>query len=400
MAYAELIAASNFFLSPRRLSPGGTGGNRRRARPVGAGDLRPQQFRRDRAGPSGGEGAWAAFRTRCPLDFEDGTPDIAAWPRDRAAYGPALPAAHHRQAAREKGACRLGLADLIEWSEGSELAVIPPPRLDADALAALPAVLARLTRRLRIACASPSATGWTDRIAGGSIASPASREARACPVMAAGDVLFHVPQRRPLADVLACIREHVTLPNAGRLLTANAERHMKSAAEMRALFRDLPEAVDHTGQVLKTLSFSLDRTALRISGRADRRPRHAPGSAGYADPGRRRAALSGRNPDGGDGDPAARVRIIATLDYARYFLTVHDIVRFARSRGILCQGRGSAAKRRSATASASRRSTRGGATSCSSASYPGAARTARHRRRLRARAARRGHPVHLRALRA
>src|SRR5205823_2565214 len=120
-------------------------------------------------------------------------------------------------------------------------------------------------------------------------------EAAGLPLVAVNDVLYHLPERRPLQDVLTCIREGCTIGEAGYRLAANAERHLKLPEEMARLFRC-------------------------------------------------------RGDDGGSGIPDKvrgliehELHLIERLDYARYFLTVHDIVRFARQRGILCQGRGSAA---------------------------------------------------------
>ena len=81
------------------------------------------------------------------------------------------------------------------------------------------------------------------------------------PLLATNDVLMHVPERRPLADVLACIRERVTLETAGRLTQANAERHLKDADEMTRLFTEALKAIEETARFLDRLSFSLDELA-------------------------------------------------------------------------------------------------------------------------------------------
>jgi error-prone DNA polymerase len=163
------------------------------------------------------------------------------------------------------------------------------------------------------------------------------------PLVATNDALMHAPERRALADVVACIRAGVTLEAAGKLTQANAERHLKSPREMARLYAEAPEAVEETIRFLQSLAFSLDDLAHRY-------PEEL--REGYATP---QAALEAFALEGARARyPAGvpeRVRealthelaLIAALDYAPYFLTVHDIVRFARSRGILCQGRGSAA---------------------------------------------------------
>ena len=163
------------------------------------------------------------------------------------------------------------------------------------------------------------------------------------PLLAVNDVLMHVPERRALADVLACVREKTTLESAGRLTQANAERHVKSAREMARLFAEAPEAVDETIRFIEGIEFSLDE--LRYDYPEEVRE-------GFDTP---QQALEAFVSEGAkrrypDGVPervqkalAYELGLIGQLDYAPYFLTVHDIVRFARSRGILCQGRGSAA---------------------------------------------------------
>ncbi len=277
------------------------------------------------------------------LIFSDGTPDVAAWPRDRDAYGRLCRLLTLGKRRAEKGACRLEIADLLAWAEGSELAIVPPARLDADVLGALPGLLARLKEAApgRVRLALSHRMDGSDRRRLHRLAALA--RGAGVPAMAVGDVLFHVPQRRPLADVLACIREHVTLPTAGRLLHANAERHLKSDAEMRRLFRDLPEVVDETARVLKALTFSLDE--LRYD--YPEEPTDGLGTPQQALETLTLAGAARRYPAGVPEAVLKAIRhefaIIAELDYARYFLTVHDIVRFARSQGILCQGRGSAA---------------------------------------------------------
>ncbi len=163
------------------------------------------------------------------------------------------------------------------------------------------------------------------------------------PLIATNDVMMHRPERRALADVLTCIREKTTLEAAGRLTQANAERHLKAPREMERLFAEAPDAVAETIRFLDGLEFSLDelshcypeelregyptaQEALEAFARAGAERRYPEGI-----PDRTREALT------------HELKLIASLDYAPYFLTVHDIVRFARSKGILCQGRGSAA---------------------------------------------------------
>ncbi len=163
-------------------------------------------------------------------------------------------------------------------------------------------------------------------------------------LIATTEPLFHVPERRALMDVITCIREKTTLEAAGRMLAPNAERHLKPCKEITRLYRDAPEAVEETIRFLEGAKFSLDELSYQYPDET---------VEGYETPQAALEALSWqgaerRYPDGiPAGVRAALVReldIVAHLKYAPYFLTVADIVRFARQeRGILCQGRGSAA---------------------------------------------------------
>ena len=163
------------------------------------------------------------------------------------------------------------------------------------------------------------------------------------PLIAVNDVLYHHPDRRELQDVLTCIREHLTIDKAGRRLAANAERHLKTPAEMARLFRDMPEVIEATQALDAALTFDLDELKYEYPDEA---------IAGFATPQDALVHLTyegarQRYPDGIPDDVrevlAHEFALIAQRQYAPYFLTVYDIVRYARSQGILCQGRGSAA---------------------------------------------------------
>ena len=167
---------------------------------------------------------------------------------------------------------------------------------------------------------------------------------RVCvPLAAAGGVCYHEPQRKPLHDVLTAIRCGCTVRECGEHLQPNAERHLKSPAEMAALFADVPAALRRTREVADRCVFSLDE--LRYEYPAELAP---PGRT----PLEHLAALAweGARQRWPAGVPAKvrqlidhELQLIGELRYEAYFLTVWDLVRFARDRGILCQGRGSAA---------------------------------------------------------
>jgi error-prone DNA polymerase len=213
------------------------------------------------------------------------------------------------------------------------------------------------------------------------------------PMVACGGVEMHVARRKALADTLCAIRLNTPVQQLGTRLAANAERHLRALERLRRLYPAalLAESV----RIAQRCSFTLEE--LRYEYPEEVVP---PGMTPTA--WLRRLVLAGaqqRWPDGVPPRAQALIEkelvLIAELAYEYYFLTVHDIVQFARGNGILCQGRGSAANSAVCYCLASPRSTRIGHPCCSSASSRGAQRTARHRRRLRARAARGGHPVHL-----
>ena len=275
------------------------------------------------------------------LVFSDGSPDILAYPQDRSAWGRLTRLLTVGKDRAEKGDCILGLPDLLADMEGLNLIVMPPPRINASALIN---VLRRLkeasTRHSLWLAASLLYRGDDGRrfVKLRDIADTAL-----VPLIAVNDVLYHVPERRVLQDVITCIREHRTLEEAGRLLEANAEHHLKSAEEMTRLFGATSKTIGQTTRFLKRCRFSLD----------DLKPQYpSEFRHGYATSHEALVALAEegalrRYPDGLKPEIRKTLNkeldVIKELDCAAYFLTVHDIVRFAESQGILCQGRGSAA---------------------------------------------------------
>ena len=268
------------------------------------------------------------------LVFQDGTPDILAYPQDRAAYGRLCQLLSHGKSCAPKGECFLAFDDFWKYREGL-LAVVMPPADPEKARAALmrfeePVWLAASMlysgedrRRLRSLQKLALETG-----------------AR---LIAVNDALYHHANRRELQDVVTCIREHTNLAAAGKRLEANAERHLKSPREMARLFRDAPRAIQETLRFADKINFSL--------GQIKQNYPHEPVPPGKTADGHLRdltnAGLKRRYPDGTPFKVARQavkeLRFIAKHEIAHYFLTVHDVVKYAESRDILCQGRGSAA---------------------------------------------------------
>ena len=163
------------------------------------------------------------------------------------------------------------------------------------------------------------------------------------PLVATGDVLFHHPERRILQDVVTCIREGCTIDAAGFRRERHADRHLKPPGEMIRLFARHPDAVARTIEIVDRCRFDLSELRYQYPDEAE-----APGLSQQETLVRLTwAGAQARYPEGVSDKVAAQLRhelaLIEQLEYAPYFLTVHSIVRYARSRGILCQGRGSAA---------------------------------------------------------
>ena len=163
------------------------------------------------------------------------------------------------------------------------------------------------------------------------------------PLVATNSVLYHSLNRRNLQDVLTCVREHTTIAQAGFRLAANAERHIKQPAEMARMFKGYEDALARTIEIAEACTFSLDELVYEY-------PDEPVPAGKSAQQHLQDLTWEGAQHRFPDGLPekvrniiARELKLIAELDYAPYFLTVHDIVAFARSRAILCQGRGSAA---------------------------------------------------------
>ena len=276
------------------------------------------------------------------LVFADGTLDVLAYPQDRAAWGRLTRLLTVGKSRAEKGECTLFIDDLLEHIEGLNLIVMPRRWLHADALGALLTCLKTAGSQRSIWLAASLLYRGDDARRLARLAAIASKAG--VPLIAVNDVLYHAPERRALQDVVTCIREHVTIEAAGRLLEANAERHLKQPQEMARLFRRAPKTIEQTLIFLSRCKFSLNE--LRKTEYPDENRQ------GFATPQDALVALVEEGArwryTNGMGPKVRRaldneIAIIAKLKYAPYFLTVHDIVRFARSKGILCQGRGSAA---------------------------------------------------------
>jgi len=312
------------------------------------------------------EGARPKLLVGARLVFADGTPDIVVYPSDRAAYGRLCRLLSQGKLRAPKGDCVLLRSDLREWQEGL-LAVVMAPRPG------------------RAAAEAPIKRVWNNAVAGGrdlgmtpsgddlsaflhtlaaempgrvwlGVSMPlggddlhhlsqwqAMAEVAHVPLIATNAPLYHAPERWALQDVVTCIREHVSLANAGRLLEANGERYLKTPEAMGALFAAAPQALAETVRLAERVSFSLDQIKYNYP---DEPVPHGKTAQGHLEDltwAGAETRYHGFVPDKVRDTLEKELRLIGQLQIAPYFLTVYDIVSFARREGILCQGRGSAA---------------------------------------------------------
>ena len=267
------------------------------------------------------------------LVFSDGSPDILAYPEDKAAWSRLTRLLTVGKDRAEKGDCILGLPDLLEEMEGLNLIVMPPCRIDSGALIEVFRRLKEISSRRSVWLAASLLYRGDDRRRLAKLRDVA--DGALVPLIAVNDVLYHVPERRALQDVVTCIREHRTLEEAGTLLTANAERHLKSSEEMARLFGGTSKAIGQTTRFLKRCRFTLDELKPDYPSEF----RHGYATAHEALVALTKEGAQRRYPAGVPSNVqdtlAKELSVIAELDCAAYFLTVYDIVRFAESKGIL-----------------------------------------------------------------
>lgn len=272
------------------------------------------------------------------LVFADGF-EAVCLPENRAAYGQLSQLLTTGNLRAPKGACDLRLADLRELSAGHIFIAMPPPDPTAEFSGTMEWLAGAFPARTYL--------GATRLYRGNDethLENLADLSARLdIPLVATNDVHYHTPGRRPLQDILTCVRHHRTIFNAGFLLHANAERHLKEPGEMARLFRGHDDALTRTADIAARCHFSLDELAYEY-------PDEPSGQSATPQRELERLTWLGakRRFPGGLPEKLKRtikheLALIEEMTYAPYFLTVSDIVRYARSVGILCQGRGSAA---------------------------------------------------------
>ena len=276
--------------------------------------------------------------TGCRLDFVDATPSLLVYPADREAYGRLTRLLTVGQRRAQKGDCELRFEDFAEHARGQLVLVVPPARLD-DGFDVSLTRIADAFPDVWLAASRPYGPRDLKRLS----QLAALAQGAGAPMVATNDVLYHGPERRLLQDVVTCIGENCTIHEAGLRLQANAERHLKSPHEMARLFARFPGAVERSVEIAGRVGFDLSQLSYEYPDEPV-----PPGKTAIQH--LRDLAWEGarwRFP-GGVPDKVSRLvahelDLIEQLKFPNYFLTVHDIVRWARGQNILCQGRGSAA---------------------------------------------------------
>jgi error-prone DNA polymerase len=278
--------------------------------------------------------------TGARLVFVDDTPDIIAYPTTRKGWGRLTRLLSLGNLRTTKGGCILRFEDVIAWADDMAFIAIPPTRPAPGLIGKLSTLYAR-NPRLWIGATMPRSGQDKRRLAQLQTLS----DTTGIPLLATNDVRYATPDARALYDILTCIQTKVPVQEAGTRLAANAELYLKPPAEMARLFAGLPDAMTASQMLMDCVDFTLDALSYEYP--------HEPVPAGWTPQAWLEelawTAASEQNPSGIPPKLARllgeELQLIGELKYAPYFLTVYDIVAFARAQDppILCQGRGSAA---------------------------------------------------------
>lgn len=284
------------------------------------------------------------FITGCRLDLHDGI-SLLAYPTNKPAYEQLCALLTIGNLRTEKGKCLLYRKDVYAHAKNIKFIAVPPESLNENFH--FDSTFSRTLEEYADAFGNDLYLGISRGYLGDDskklfrIAQLATRLNK--PLIATNDVVYHTKSRRQLQDVVTCIREKCTIYDAGYLLYANAERYLKPSTEMLRLFRQYPDAIRSTQEIAEACTFNLDTLHYEYPEELTTDGRTPQEEITYL-------AWRGAKERFPDAIPDQIIRniqhelaFIEKMNYASYFLTVYDIVRYCRSRGILCQGRGSAA---------------------------------------------------------
>jgi len=280
----------------------------------------------------------------CRLDLLDG-PSLLAYPTDQDAYSRLSALLTIGNLRAEKGECHLYREDVYQHAKGMKFIVVPPSSLNAefDFEPIFKNDLATYREALGRECYLAAIRYYNGDDAKQLYRLSQLADRLDMPLVATNDVHYHEPNRRELQDILTCVREKCTIYNAGFRLHQNAERYLKPNDEMLRLFKQYPDAISRTQEIAEACQFSLSMLKYVYPEEIITEGRTPQEELTYL------AWEGAREKFGKEIPKKIRNKIEYELafmekkNYASYFLTVYDYVRFARSQGILCQGRGSAA---------------------------------------------------------
>jgi error-prone DNA polymerase len=280
----------------------------------------------------------------CRLDLLDGH-SLLAYPTTKEAYARLSGLLSEGNLRAEKGKCFLYKTDVYRYKEGMIFIIIPPASLNeafdfnADFISAVREYKQAFGSQVYLGAIRSFQANDNKKLFRLSQLSTQFN----IPLVATNDVHYHAPERRELQDVLTCIREKCTIYNAGFKLYQNAERYLKPAEEMKRLFAHYPEAIENTKKIANACLFSLSELKYIYPEEITSEGRTPQEELVYL-------AWQGAKERFGEHIPThvkeaieMELEFMERKNYAAYFLTVYDFVRFARSQDILCQGRGSAA---------------------------------------------------------
>jgi error-prone DNA polymerase len=266
-------------------------------------------------------------------------PPVVLWAKNRSGYGNLCRLITLGRRRASKGECQINFDDIASRSQNLLAGIVPPPyceqlsTADVQRYREVFGSSCYLLAELHQGPHDHNRLDWLQDL---------SRKT-GVPLVAAGNVVFHVPARKVLHDVLTAVRFHTTVAEAGDSLLPNAQRHLRSLDELAATFTDIPQAISRTLEIADQCTFSLNELRYEY-------PKELAPSGLSPIQYLRQLAWQGANLryPGGPPEKVQRLlehelNLIEELYYEPYFLTVWDLVRFARSRKILCQGRGSAA---------------------------------------------------------
>jgi error-prone DNA polymerase len=272
------------------------------------------------------------------LDLADGQ-SFVAYPKNRSAYGRLCRLITLGRRRAEKGNCEIYPVDLLEYAKDILLIALPDSNISPNFIQDLQDWRAALGDQVFLAASRQLGAKDTSRIQKLSDLAEVSHT----PLVATNNVIMHTAERRKLADILACVRNNCTVDMLGRRALVNAERHLKSETEMLDLFRGYEAAVTRSVEIAELCDFNLDE--LRYEYPEEPVPSGV-STQNYLE----QETWSGAHRRYPNGIPEKiridlerELELTSKLGYAQYFLTVYDIVRFARQAGIISQGRGSAA---------------------------------------------------------